>query len=99
MLLRLPYELKDLFKEWLATHYPLKAEHVMSLIRQSRGGKEYESQFGTRMRGTGEFAELIAQRFALACKRHGLGFTRRMRLTTEHFRVPSQDGQLSLWSE
>jgi DNA repair photolyase len=99
VLLRLPYELKDLFQEWLKTHYPLKAEHVMSLIRQSRDGKEYDSGFGTRMRGTGKFADLIAQRFALACKRHKLGFSRRMRLTTEHFRVPSDAGQMSLWSE
>src|SRR5579872_2820691 len=64
VLLRLPYELKELFQEWLKEHYPLKAEHVMSLIRQSRGGKENQSGFGTRMRGTGEYAELIAQRFA-----------------------------------
>ena len=76
---RLPNELKDLFKEWLATHYPLKAEHVMSIIRQSRDGKEYDSAFGSRMRGTGKFAELIAQRFHLATKRLNLGFGSRMR--------------------
>jgi DNA repair photolyase len=99
VLLRLPYELKDLFKEWLAAHYPLRAEHVMSLIRQSRGGKEYDSGFGSRMRGTGGFADLIARRFALACKRHRLGFDRRLRLTSEHFRVPPAGGQLGLWGE
>ncbi|HEV7165311.1 MAG: PA0069 family radical SAM protein [Gammaproteobacteria bacterium] len=99
VLLRLPYELKDLFKEWLAAHYPLKAEHVMSLIRQSRGGEEYQSEFGTRMRGTGKYAELIAQRFRLACKRHGLGLGRRMGHDTTRFRVPSEAGQLSLWGE
>jgi hypothetical protein len=71
----------------------------MSLIRQSRDGKEYDSGFGTRMRGTGKFADLIAQRFALACKRHTLDFSRRMRLTTEHFRVPPADGQLTLWDD
>ena len=98
VLLRLPWQLKDLFREWLATHYPLKAEHVMSLINQSRGGKDYDSGFGTRMRGTGQFAELISKRFALACKRLDLGF-RRMRLTTEHFRVPSAGGQMDLWGE
>jgi DNA repair photolyase len=98
VLLRLPYELKDLFKEWLAEHYPLKAEHVMSLIRQSRDGKDYDSGFGTRFRGTGRFADLIGQRFALACKRHDLGF-RNMRLTTDHFRVPGEGGQLGLWGD
>ncbi len=97
VLLRLPYELKDLFKEWLTEHYPLKAEHVMSIIRQSRDGKEYDSGFGTRMRGTGRFADLIAQRFHLATKRLNLGFGSRLRLDTRHFRVPPADGQLSLW--
>jgi len=96
VLLRLPYELKDLFREWLAAHYPLKAEHVMSIIRQSRNGKDYDSGFGTRFRGTGQFAELIARRFALAVKRHDLGF-RGMRLSTEHFTLPPEDGQLDLW--
>jgi DNA repair photolyase len=99
VLLRLPYELKQLFQEWLKEHYPLKAEHVMSLIRQSRGGKEYQSGFGTRMRGTGEYADLIAQRFALACKRYGLGWSPRMRLSSQHFRVPDESGQMGLWNE
>ena len=97
VLLRLPYELKDLFKEWLTEHYPLKAEHVMSLIRQSRGGAEYQSGFGTRMRGTGKYAELIAQRFALACKRLKLGLGRRMGIDLTRFRVPPEGGQLDLW--
>ena len=96
VLLRLPYELKDLFKEWLAEHYPLKAEHVMSIIRQSRDGKEYDSGFGTRMRGTGQFADLIAQRFHLATKRLNLGFGSRMRLDSSHFKVPPEGGQLEL---
>ena len=99
VVLRLPYELKDLFKEMLTTHYPLNAEHVMSLIRQSRGGQEYQSEFGTRMRGTGKYAELIAQRFALACKRHGLGLGRRMGLDLSRFRVPPEGGQMDLWAE
>jgi DNA repair photolyase len=96
-LLRLPYELKDLFKEWLAAHYPLKAEHVMSIIRQSRDGKEYDSAFGTRMRGTGKFAELIAQRFALATKRLNMGFGSRMRLDTSLFKPPPEGGQMGLF--
>lgn len=95
VLLRLPYELKDLFREWLKEHYPLKAEHVMSIIRQSRDGKDYDSGFGTRFRGTGQFANLIARRFALAVKRHDLGF-RGMRLSTEHFMVPPEGGQMEL---
>ncbi|MGB9430359.1 MAG: PA0069 family radical SAM protein [Gammaproteobacteria bacterium] len=97
VLLRLPYELKDLFREWLAAHLPGRAEHVMSLIRQARDGKDYNSGFGTRMRGTGEYAELIAQRFALACKRLNLVYARRMRLSNTHFRVPSVSPQLDLW--
>ena len=72
VLLRLPHELKALFKEWLHDHYPLKAEHVMNRVRDMRGGKEYQIGFGQRMTGTGEFAELISQRFNLACKKAGL---------------------------
>lgn len=70
--LRLPHELKALFTEWLQTHYPLKVEHVMSLIRQSREGRENDPRFGSRMSGSGHFAELLAQRFRLAKTRYGL---------------------------
>lgn len=70
--LRLPHELKALFTEWLQTHYPLKAEHVMSLIRQSRDGRENDPHFGSRMSGSGPFAELLAKRFRLAKARYGL---------------------------
>jgi DNA repair photolyase len=72
VMLRLPYELKGLFREWLEAHLPLRAAHVMSLIHQSRGGRDNDPEFGSRMRGTGQFAELIARRFALARRRHGL---------------------------
>ncbi len=72
VLLRLPLEIAGLFEEWLAAHFPERAEHVMSLIRQSRGGKDYDSRFGTRMRGEGHFADLLAQRFRLASRRLGL---------------------------
>src|SRR5580698_10088232 len=72
VLLRLPHEVKILFREWLAAHYPDRAKHVMSLINQSRGGKDYDSQFGTRMRGTGPYADLLRTRFQLA--RRKLGF-------------------------
>ena len=53
VLLRLPYEVKDLFREWLAEHYPQRAEHVMSLVRDARGGRDNDPNFGSRMRGTG----------------------------------------------
>lgn len=72
VLLRLPHEIAELFEEWLQAHFPERAAHVMSLIRQSRGGKNYDSQFGSRMRGEGQFAELLAQRFRLARRRFGL---------------------------
>lgn len=70
--IRLPYEVKDLFKDWLQTHYPERATHIMSLIQQMRGGKDYDATFGKRMRGEGKFADLLAVRFKLACKRIGL---------------------------
>lgn len=69
MLLRLPLEVAPLFEQWLHDHYPQRAAHVLSLIRQSRDGELYDSRFGTRMRGEGVFAELLAQRFAKAMKR------------------------------
>lgn len=97
--LRLPHELKALFQEWLETHYPLRATHVMSLIRQSRGGRENDARFGSRMRGEGVFAELIAQRFGKACRRLGLN-TRRLDLDEQRFRAPpppNQDRQLTLF--
>jgi len=86
--LRLPYELKDLFREWLDLHVPERAEHVMSLIRQMRGGRDNDSRFGTRMRGEGEFAELIRQRFALACRRFGISRGRDIVLDTAQFSPP-----------
>jgi DNA repair photolyase len=73
VLLRLPHEVKDLFREWLTEHEPTKAGHVMQRIRDSRGGKDYDAAFGTRMRGTGLFADLIAQRFRAAYARLGFG--------------------------
>ncbi|MEQ6341458.1 MAG: PA0069 family radical SAM protein [Gammaproteobacteria bacterium] len=95
--LRLPLEIKDLFKEWLTVHAPLRAEHVMSLIRQARDGKEYDANFGTRMRGTGIYADMIDNRFHLACKRLGLN-QERLRLDTRQFCVPVRGGdQLTLF--
>ena len=89
VLLRLPHEVKDLFREWLAEHEPTKAEHVMQRIRDSRGGKDYDAEFGTRMSGSGIFAELIAKRFRVAHKR--LGYGEAQALETRLFRAPSRD--------
>ncbi len=73
ILLRLPLEIKDLFREWLSESVPHRATRVLRLIRECRGGKDYDATFGERMTGTGPFAELIAKRFRLACQRHSLG--------------------------
>jgi DNA repair photolyase len=85
--LRLPLELKDLFEEWLAANVPGRASHVLSLVRDMRGGALYQSQFGTRMSGTGPFAALLGRRFELACKRLGLNRAR-VALDTSLFRAP-----------
>jgi len=95
--LRLPYELKDLVREWLELNVPERATHVMSLIRQMRGGKDNDARFGSRMRGEGEFAGLIRQRFRLACRRHGINASDRLVLDCSRFvppRPPSAQGQL-----
>ncbi|MCG8435984.1 MAG: PA0069 family radical SAM protein [Gammaproteobacteria bacterium] len=98
ILLRLPYEVKDLFKEWLETHYPLKAEHVLSLIRQARGGRENDPRFGHRMRGAGPYADLLRQRFNKACRRLGLNVAEARPLDTRLFRRPQEESpQLNLW--
>lgn len=92
VLLRLPHEVKDLFRDWLDAHLPLKAEHVMSLLNQMRGGKDYDASFGKRMRGEGAFADLISQRYRLATRRLGLDRPRFEPDCTQ-FRVPSAGGQ------
>jgi DNA repair photolyase len=95
---RLPYEIKDLFREWLTENFPDRAAHVMSLIRDMRGGRDYDSTFGDRMRGTGPIADLLRNRFKIACKRLGLNSGGREPADkTELFRPPPRDGsQLSL---
>jgi len=95
--LRLPYELKALFREWLALHAPQRAAHVMSLVQQMNGGRDYDSDFATRMRGQGVFAELLRRRFDLASRRHGYGRARELKLDTSRFvppRKPSPQGDL-----
>ncbi len=85
--LRLPHELSQLFQEWLLLNFPLKAEHVMSLVRQSRGGKDYDANFKTRMKGEGLFAELLSKRFKLACNRLALN-RERISFNTNLFKAP-----------
>jgi len=98
VLLRLPHEVAPLFREWLAAHYPDRARHVMSLIGQARGGKDYDAQFGVRMRGTGPYADLLRKRFELAARKLGFdGEHDRHQLPTHLFVTPSAaEPQLSL---
>ncbi len=87
--LRLPNEVKDIFIEWLETHMPQRAEHVMSLVRQASGGKDYDHRFGIRQRGRGPYAEMISKRFKAACRKHGLGAGRYQQyLDCSQFRRP-----------
>jgi DNA repair photolyase len=86
VLLRLPHEVKDLFRDWLARHRPLKAEHVMNRLRDCRGGRDYDARFGSRMRGEGIFAELLGQRFKKAMR--DLEFPGLPPLRTDLFGVP-----------
>jgi DNA repair photolyase len=95
ILLRLPLELVELFENWLQQHYPLRAEHVMSLIRQSRGGKNYVSEFHTRMKGTGVFADLLAARFRRIARALHLNETT-TELRCDKFRVPTAQFSLDL---
>jgi DNA repair photolyase len=92
VLVRLPYEIKDLFREWLTEHYPDRAAHVMALIRAMRGGRDYDSRFGVRMRGTGPYAQLLSNRFRLACRRLQLNSEPRNPLNTGLFRPPTPVG-------
>jgi DNA repair photolyase len=89
VILRLPYELKAVFKEWLAEHYPQRAEHVMSIVRQMRGGRDNDPRFGTRMSGTGNYAELIEKRFEVACRRFGVNRREAPDLDCTRFRAPA----------
>ena len=94
ILLRLPHELKAMFRDWLHTHAPLQAGHVMNRLRDCRGGKDYDARFGARMRGTGVYAELLRKRFRLAHAR--LGYTDSPDLDCSQF-TPPGEGQLRLF--
>ncbi len=97
VLLRLPLEVRDLFREWLLAHYPDRYRHVFSLIRDMRGGRDYDSAWGTRMKGTGPLAWMIGRRFEIACERLGLN-KKRTKLSLAHFAPPAKlNPQLSLF--
>jgi DNA repair photolyase len=97
VLLRLPLEVRDLFHEWLKANYPDRVSHVFKLIRDMRGGKDYDSEWGKRMKGTGPYAWMLGRRFEIACEKLGLNTAKR-KLTTEHFRHPKpDDAQMSLF--
>ncbi len=91
VLLRLPGEVKDLFRQWLDEHAPHRAARIMRLVRETRGGRDYDPTFHRRMRGTGRYADLIRRRFELACKRFGLNRAR-ARLDVHRFRPPPRPG-------
>ncbi len=97
VLLRLPHEVAPLFRDWLQTHLPDRAAHVMSTVQQLRGGKDYDSRFGTRLRGEGVYADLLARRFGLALKRYGFEGRRHPPFDCSRFippRVASPQGEL-----
>jgi DNA repair photolyase len=97
VLLRLPLEVRDLFREWLMANFPDRYRHVFKLVRDMRGGKDYDSRFGMRMSGSGPIAWMIGRRFEAACEKHGLN-KQRTRLTTDHFSPPRRAAeQLSLF--
>lgn len=100
VVLRLPWELKDLFRNWLEQHFPLKAAHVMSRVQEMRGGADNDPNFGSRMVGEGVFARLLSQRFHKACEKVGLavhGQGKYQRLDTSQFSVPGRAVQGSLF--
>ena len=92
VLLRLPHELRDLFREWLTENFPDRAAHVFKLIRDTRGGKDNDPTFGKRMTGSGPIAWMIGRRFEVACERLGFNQTS-MKTTPEHFRPPRPPAQ------
>jgi DNA repair photolyase len=96
VLLRLPHEVKDLMAAWLEAHRPLRAAHVLSVVRQTRDGRLNDPEFGSRMRGSGAYAQLLRQRFQNAARRHGFD-RRQMPQRTDLFRPPWEGGQMELF--
>jgi DNA repair photolyase len=98
LLLRLPGEVRDIFYEWLDTHYPERANRVRNRIRELRGGRDNDPRFGHRMRGQGPWAALLRRRFEEACRRNGLEMGRSSPLATDLFRPPNRaPGQMALF--
>ncbi|HWK74535.1 MAG TPA: radical SAM protein [Povalibacter sp.] len=93
VLLRLPYEVKDLFRQWLDQHEPLKAKHVLSRMQAMRSGRDYDSRWGVRQRGEGEYAQLLNLRFKNACRKYGLTTGERFVHDTSAFRPPLRGPQ------
>lgn len=97
VMLRLPLEVRDIFRQWLLTNYPDRYRHVMSLVKSMRDGKDYDAAWGQRMRGSGPYAWMIGRRFEKACTRLKIGI-RRSELRTDLFEPPAQkNAQLSLF--
>src|SRR3989440_31137 len=92
VLLRLPLEVRDIFREWLMANFPDRYRHVFALIREMRGGKDYDSTWGRRMKGSGPHAWMIGRRFEIACERLGLNQSK-VKLTTQHFTPPRPQAQ------
>ena len=101
-MLRLPWEVNPLFQRWLDQHFPDRAARVMARVREMRGGKDYDATFGTRMRGEGVWAQLLAQRFAKAKARFGLDRDAASSSTSPQFTKPlpptQRDGQADLFA-
>lgn len=93
-IVRLPHEVAMLFREWLELNFPERAGHVMSLVRQMRGGRDNDPRFGVRMKGEGVFAELIARRFKVAARRLGYATGEAFELRRDLFRAPTPQGDL-----
>ncbi len=97
VLIRLPLEIRDLFLEWLKEHFPDRAAHVFKLVRDTRGGKDYDSQWGQRQIGSGPIAWMIGRRFEVACEKLGFNMAR-AKTTIEHFQPPKPESrQLDLF--
>ncbi len=97
VMLRLPHEVKDLFREWLENHYPDRAKHVMSLVNDIRGGRDNDARFGSRMRGQGVFADLVRHRFRQTCRRLGLNQSNGDLDTSQFTPPPDHENQMSLF--
>jgi DNA repair photolyase len=97
ILVRLPWEVKDLFREWLEERFPLKAAHVMSRLNEMREGRDNDPRFGHRMKGSGLFANLLKRRFETACGRLGLSTHRHRELDCTRFAPPRRGPQLDLF--